>query len=190
MFNFQCTNFYTCIVPLLALGISLLGLFISFSVWRLAHRVLRADHDWRRRQYALAIVSEWNDKLIPNIRIVETKFPSIRENNNAPINVEVARELYMTNANKAEYELNFAVRAAIISILNYFEYIALAYTNGVADRKIIDQSLRASMMKWYEKLKDFENGVAIESGVNPWLPLHNLMISWEAEPLVMRSPTA
>lgn len=155
--------------------IQLVVLILTFIGVLAVFYTLRADHEWRRRQYTLDIISQWNANTIEHINAIEERFPNIRNELTSEVTAFDALEIYKARGTDAK---NTGLRSHMIKLLNYFEYIALAYVNGIADKEIVDRSLKHSMMVWFGKLDNFVDAVEETDGKNPWEPLVALMQIW------------
>jgi hypothetical protein len=79
-------------------------------------------------------------------------------------------------------------------LLNHFESIASAYLNSVGDKRMIEQSFRGVLTRFYDILLNFIAEVERHRGYGPdygpWKPYTALVQDWKHEPLKRRARTA
>lgn len=156
--------------------IGIIGTFIG--VW-IAVRSLRENHEWNRRQYAMNIIVNWNQNTVEHAKAIEEQFPGIRyldRMSGAMNEITLSRAIQILGA-KPESE-DFNVRFHIISLLNYFEYVALSASTQVADRDIIINTLSGPIRKWISVLHNFNNAVSQCWGFQPWDGLLKTVEQW------------
>jgi hypothetical protein len=65
--------------------------------------------------------------------------------------------------------------------MNYFEDVAVLYQTGMADRNIIDNSLRRPLTRYYHKIKPLADCIDKVAGYQSWKPLDDLITTWEKD---------
>ncbi len=159
-------------VGLLALLVAIFGAALSYwSAETSSAQLLR-----ERRLYAADVVKQWDEMTRGHKSEVEKHFPGLYSTTGAAISKDKARELYAAGNSDSP---NYHVRRAIVSLLNYFEFIGLACEWEIADRQVIDRSLRSPMKRWYDILKPFLAVYEQERGTCIWGPYENLVAEWE-----------
>jgi len=153
-------------------------------------RTLRADHDWRRREFSLNLNSKWLEMKGKSAIEIEKEFPHIRytgmNNEKHELSREKAIEVYNEVNDRPTYEL----RNHIINLLNFMDFIAQAYFNGVADRQILDSSMKFSILSWYKSLEHFVEVVQEQENTRYWGKLQDLILIWQSKKAEVRKITA
>ena len=75
----------------------------------------------------------------------------------------------------------FAIKIAVICLMNYFEDIAVLYSANMVDRNIIDRTLRRPVMRYYEKIIPLAKCFDDVAGYPSWKPLDDLIAKWKSE---------
>ena len=155
-------------------------------------KLLRASHDWERRKYVLNMVRDWNLNTGDHARAIEDVFPHIRDvdrtsGHTAELTKEMCKQIYTCAPNNKNY---WEVRFHLIELLNYFEFIAIAYFQNVADREIVTSSFKGPMLKWHDILKNFVDVVHTCEGYEPWKPYTDVISEWRSVVPAHRKPTA
>jgi len=153
---------------------------------------LKANHDWQRRQYAMEIFRGWNDNTADHAQAIENAFPHIRDVDRTTgkvneITKEHAKRIYTCDFGDTK---NWQLRFHIIELLNYLEFVAVAYSQGVADKQIILDSLKSPLIKWHDILKNFIETVSLCEGYEPWKPYIDVVAEWQQPKTKERKPTA
>jgi hypothetical protein len=167
-----------------------IGLLLTSAGLALSVKVMRNNHDWNRRQYAMNIVGSWSQETGDHSRAIEEYFPSIRGRSNeagdlGEISKEVALKILRAEKGTPEFEIRFH----IVSMMNYFEHVVAAYANCVADEKIITDHLRNPIDKWVHALGNFNEIAEQEWGYQPWEPLIQMVSFWNSKHVRIRPPT-
>lgn len=146
----------------------------------MAYRALRANHEWNRRQAALKIIEDWNDRTVTHRKAIETAIPGfvdIDQKKDVPlqiINPERAEKIYRSKPGTPDWDLRFH----LIELGNYFEYIAFAYIHHVADRKILETAFLNTLSRWHQGMEHFILIVKKNRGYHPWQPFSDLIGHW------------
>ncbi len=177
----------TCL--LIATAVGALGTLVG--AW-LIFRTLRADHDWRRREHAIEMLCQWNDCTADHAKAIEEVFPHIRDADRTTGKVneltrEQAKQIYTCEPDNDRY---WNIRFHIIELLNHLESITTAYSNQVADRGIILNSMQEPISVWLRILSNFLDIVAECEGYQPWQPLLDTVGEWTVKKREERKPTA
>ena len=155
--------------------------------------VLKSNHDWQRRQYALDIYRDWNKNTSEHYRAIENALPRIRDidKNKGSINElskDRARIIY--GSDPLTDSENFALRFHITQLLNYLEFVATAYNSNVADEQVILETMKNPIISWVNILSNFLEVSELSLGYQPWQPLRDTVKQWEHNPKIRRLPTA
>lgn len=146
----------------------------AFAIWQ-----LRSEYRWRRRQFALQMLSEWNEKTDPHRRGVERGLPgllnAVRGDAPTELTSERAEAIYRARQGDPDWEL----RTHIVELLNYGEYVAVSYDKRVADREILAESLCRTVTRWYRQLKPYVLATERHRGFDAWKPLSDSVVELE-----------
>jgi Domain of unknown function (DUF4760) len=179
--------------------IAAVGLFLT--IW-----ALRRNHDWNRRQYAMTLLADWNDRTSNHKEAIERAFPGLvvvrwQATGDPHFSKSRAKEIYnsLYEANEQELdgqpEPDAMLRSHMIELLNYFELIAIAYWHRVADQQIVEEGFRGALLRWYAILHPFievsqESHAAAQVDHKPWEPFVELVNQWKQPGRTIRRPTA
>ncbi|MCG8373844.1 MAG: DUF4760 domain-containing protein [Balneolales bacterium] len=174
-------------IETISLLIAGLGLILNFIR-------LKANHDWNRRVEASKMIAEWNSETSKHRKAIEDIEPGIIDININSDKAEIkeitktrAAEIYSSNDVKSpDRELRFH----FIEILNYFEYVASAYDNKVADKKMIEESFMNTMIAWEELLHNFIVEYGKHRKSNSWKPFTDVVNIWKLKGKKTRKKTA
>jgi hypothetical protein len=137
---------------------------------------------WDRKHYAAEIVRTWDANTRNLRRHIQSTFPGIhRGTNQVPIPLTVAERVY-----RAESDQDKESFQSLVSLLNHLEFVAIAYSRGVANRRVIDEALGRTLAQWFRGLDPFIAVYTKRAGRNPWEPFcHRVASSWlkKYEPL-------
>jgi hypothetical protein len=166
------------------------GIATLLTLW-FVYKTLKADHDWRRRQIALELNRDWLEKGTKSANIIEKAFPHIRyqgqEQDKNELTKSKAREVYTSTSDETTLE----IRRHIIGLLNQMDYIAMAYFNGIADKDIVDSSMKYSLIAWFNSLHDFISVVQELENQPYWHTFQELISHWQqSQNVKMRKTTA
>jgi hypothetical protein len=146
----------------------------AFAIWQ-----LRREYRWRRKQFALHILAEWNEKTDKHRRGVEEGLPGLLdadpEESVSEVTEERAEAIYRAKRGDTDREL----RTHIVELLNYGEYVAVSYAERVGDRKILMESFGRTITRWYRQLEPYVRVTARHRGFNPWQPLGKFVADFE-----------
>lgn len=136
---------------------------------------LKKRFDWEKGMLASQLGNMWSEKTLEHRQIIEQKYgPYLVKSE--PISPPDAAEF----VGATEGEL-YQVKIAVISLLNYFEDIAVLYLSGMADRLIIDETIRRPMMRYYDKVRPLAKCIDHVAGYCSWKPLDDLVNLWKRE---------
>ena len=154
--------------------------------------VLRRNHDWYRRQYALDIMREWNDQALSHTTVIEQSFPGLfhvdtKVKNPVEMTKNDAVGIYTADPKNPK---NLAIRTHISELLNYLEYVSTAYMHSVADKKIIETSFKQSLVNIEKILINYIEIVKERRGYQPWQSYLDVVSGWRPGEKDKRPPTA
>ena len=78
----------------------------------------------------------------------------------------------------------------MIELLNYFDFVATAYSQKVADNSIVLTAFKGPMSTWFNILRNFINAVEGCEGYQPWKAYVDLIAEWNRSGSAHREATA
>lgn len=123
------------------------------------------QYKWNRKHYATDLIKQYNDSGRIYTKII-VKYFELKPNEIKIITKNQSEELINEKTDKKKIDC----REAIYCLLNFFEYVTVSVTKGVADKNIINDSLFPVMKRWENILSQFINYIEKDSGINYWKP--------------------
>jgi hypothetical protein len=165
-----------------SLGLLFAGLsaFLAYLALRRNIAVFAADHDRSRKAQVLQLLLLWNDNVLKHRRAIEERFPGLLDikrdfAGKVYLTEDHAREIYLSKPGSPDWDLRFH----LIELVNFLEAIAVAYLWGAADRRILDESFRPTIINYSNALRNFVHAVQTCRGHDPWAPYTRLLKTWE-----------
>ena len=173
-------------ISVLALFTTILGLAVSTF---LTSANIEESTENDRRRFATELIIEWNQETIAIKDSVHTAFPDLIGQDTKNVGfTKVCKEqderegywheLYWATTPE---DVRSELRTNVVWMLNYFEAVGVAVDQNVANKGIIEGSLKNYIVRWYECFDGFVNEAAMALGYNPWLPLEKRVESWQAK---------
>ncbi len=152
-------------------------IFTAFTVL-LARKSLIENTQWNRNQFASQLLANWSEQTLKHREAIESYKPGIidfldQNDLQHALSEEEAEAIYSSRPHQKQL---WNLRFHITQILNYFELIASAYHNNIADPKIVDHSFIPAMQHYHKVLGNFIKVVEKHRGFNPWEPYTHLII--------------
>ena len=72
-------------------------------------------------------------------------------------------------------------RQHIVALLNYFEFVAASWENQVADREMLENSFKHTILRWHRDLYEFMVLIKKTRNYEPWPPLQRLVDHWKKQ---------
>lgn len=136
---------------------------------------LNIEYAWRRKQFAMNVLAEWNSRTGTYRRGIEETLPGLLDaSGQSPerrITRDLAKEIYLSDK-AGKY---WALRGHIVELLNYCEYIVVCYDKHVGDQDILKNSLFETLKRWYFELSHYMIVATEERKYNPWEALEVFM---------------
>jgi hypothetical protein len=161
---------------------------ISFNAFRLQQEQLKDEQQWRREQLATEFLRQWDRETSANRKEVERLVVKYQERNPAAltdtpaIGLALAAEAWAalgyTEENSRGHDM-WKLRDNIISMLNFFESMAVAVDRGSVDSAIIKDSMSGTMARWREKLRAFTDRADQSRKTRVWSPYYDLVDRWQ-----------
>jgi hypothetical protein len=141
---------------------------------------LYKTNQWNKKKYALDMIADWNNHMINYKLAINKVLPGVLESNK-PIDIELATRLLTVEEIKTGSMDFIEAKLAADSILNYFEFIATSYLEGVAHKKVVETNFRPVMIQWDSILKLYKDEHKKMFGVDLWEPYSKLMGQWHKD---------
>lgn len=193
----------------------LAGLLVSAGALVCAAYGINQQHEWYRRHFAVEMIREWNNHSKTHKAAIENAYPQLfrdegQREARPRIDKEEARRIYFsikddgtgdptktvsTNGSddptKIVDSARWETRNHCIALLNYFEFVASAWENQVADRQMLEDSFKKTILRWHHDLEEFMTVMAKTRQYEPWPPLQRVVAQWKADDARVRpvSPT-
>lgn len=74
-----------------------------------------------------------------------------------------------------------STKSEIYQLLNFLEVVAIAYLHDIADRQIIDATLRTQLKTNHKRFESFINVIKEDRKRSLWEPYDDLILKWESE---------
>jgi len=156
------------VLGILGTVVAVIGVLIAWQQLQRAQRLFAITE----------IVAKWNDNTSQLKNIIEAEYNGIyNERFSDLLSAQKAKTLY--EATESTNEALYKVRQSVVELLNYFEYIALACENAVADEKIVKSFAGAPMMRWNKALAKFIAIYNEDRKSCVWGPYYVLMEKWD-----------
>jgi transcriptional regulator with XRE-family HTH domain len=157
-----------------------------------------AQVEQRRRERALLLACEWSALTAEHRAAIEERMPGSVAPDKALVQSWLtpkrAERIYHSRLGRKGQQEDAELRSHIIELLNVFETIATAFRHHAVDRAMVEEQLRATLVRWKDILDPFikvtwENYQ--ESVGLPWEPYVELVDSyWLKKPRQEMIPTA
>jgi hypothetical protein len=157
--------------------VAVLGLLVTSLGFSLVIVQLYLEFRWRRRQYAVQMVAEWNEQTGPYRRGIDDCLPGLLDVSGPRRHVQLtdADAELVYSANPTDDPQRFKLKQDIIELLNYCEYVAVSASNAVADKAIVYRSFLLTLRVWHDELLPYIRVTEKHRGYNPWEPFNNFI---------------
>jgi hypothetical protein len=158
---------------------------------------INEQHTWNRRHFAVEMIREWNDQSSIHKAAIENAYPALfreegPQQSRPRIDKDEARRIYFSTKDEGTIKnggdptkivdpVRWETRNHCIALLNYFEFVASAWENQVADRKMVEDSFKKTILRWHHDLEEFMNVMKSTRGYEPWPPLQRVVTKWKAD---------
>ena len=137
---------------------------------------LRKNYEWKKAMLAAELNRLWSEKTLIHRNIIEKQYGAYIHNVKT-IDLPDCEDF----ANAVEGDDLFCIKMAVISLMNYFEDIAVLYSSGMADRSMVEATLRKPMTRFYDKIKPLANCIEKVAEYPCWKPLDDLIAMWKQQ---------
>jgi hypothetical protein len=148
-----------------------------------AYRLLRSSRKYQKKCKAMELLEKWNPSTCEHRKKIEQLKPGFIDyttetNGPVPLTYADAFAIYTSKPRSKNFELRFH----FIELLNHFEDIAVAYKYNIVDRKMINESLKATLTDWHSVLMNFITVVMSNKGKSDrWAPFTVMVTKWQKE---------
>ncbi len=167
------------------LGILLvaLSIYVSWRSFQEQQRSFHDQHEWNRRQYTSELLGRFNAELKDHRAPIMQAFPGLyHQVSSAPPSHEECRKIL--KAQKGDFSVRgvdaFELRNHIVSVLNYFENVTLAWESQTGNQDTIKESLSLTILRWHDFFHNFILEANDEMGGDAWPPLNRVVGTWKA----------
>jgi hypothetical protein len=131
---------------------------------------------WDKAMLSYELQKAWTEKTSPHRAVIEKKYGSYLQNVQ-PVSIKNVEGF----ARATQGDNLYPLRDAVVSLLNYFEDIAVLYSSGMVDKKMVDLTIKDPIISYYEKIKPLADCIEKVSGKKHWQPLENQIYEWNFE---------
>ena len=155
--------------------VSTLGvLFGALSFWY-GQKAVSETHDWNRRVQAMEIIRSWNPRIGQQTQHIKKEYHD-KITTHTAISGQEAKKIVAREGDGYDEKYQ-----ELIWIFNHFESVSSAYRNNIADQSILDQSVKNTMLLWFDVFKPFLDEMEAQRNYSPWKPYTDLIIEWDVE---------
>lgn len=133
----------------------------ALSVFVLAC-TLYLEYRWRRRKYAIDLLSAWNDCTADHAKAILSVFSDLR--NGGAIDKDLGEKVFLCEKGHQYWDVRFHM----VELLNHAEAIAVALDSRLAAKGILAKSVNQALCNWHNNLKGFIYAVNDIKDYRPW----------------------
>ncbi|MFN7920321.1 MAG: hypothetical protein U0Q16_09500 [Bryobacteraceae bacterium] len=171
------------------------SLLLAIQTFRWQQASKADEYSWKRQDLALSLLRDWDDKTTVHrqrIDLLQARLQGIRistESDIPPMATELAdavwKQVSFTEGKQKEKDL-YDLRNECISLLNYFESLAVAYYISAANQELLRVSAGPPLRGWYKRLYPFTAVADKAKNAKVWEPFYLLAKDLETEPDVRK----
>lgn len=160
---------------------------------------IREDHTWKRRSYTADLIEGFDRHVSPYRRALSDNFFGVfRAADRTPLTAAQGTNLWLQKANASDpvsilrtEEGVKEIRADLVGMFNYFEYLAQSYREGVVDRDVFEESLADPIVLYYDYLNEFVKASQGELRYSNWKPVGEFvtLMKNRAQPMATKPST-
>jgi hypothetical protein len=181
------------IIAIVSAVVAVSSFVISRQQYALAEKALSDLHDFNRRQNAMQLVSQWDEKTLASRQAIYVQWPDSFSRNFEIEYREIEelreKQLAFLKANPGPYSGTPLITEHMTRILNFFETIATAISSNTADEDMLRHSFGNTFKRWYVILGGFREEIIKKRAYNPWEPIDDLNRRWGTAPPLNKSVT-
>jgi hypothetical protein len=130
------------------------------------------EFDWRKKEAAVKMLSDWNANTGEHREAIEQVYPGLLDVSGLHCAVVMsqadAKGIYLRIISDPT---KLALHTHLNELLNYCEYVAVAADTGAADKGILGDSFDDTLHRWFHALTPFMlEATSARGGRNPWTP--------------------
>ncbi|HZF13514.1 MAG TPA: hypothetical protein VFE33_32375 [Thermoanaerobaculia bacterium] len=160
------------------MGVLVAAASLVLSLWG-----IREQHEWNRRQQALTILEKFNSEVAPHRTAIFAAYPGINDENTNQIPTHEECQTIIKARKPGETKIRgidaFELRSHLVSVLNYFEDLAIAWEYQVGDQTILEEAAAPVILRWYQVFQPCITEMDKEAGESVWPSLERVVASWE-----------
>ena len=147
-------------------GVLLTGIspFLTLQAFRWQQASKEDEYKWKRQDLAISLLRDWDEKTSDRRNRIDRLQAELQgisvAANMPPIGKDLAADIWSqvtyTEGNRTEQD-RYNLRSDLISLLNYFESLSVAYYTEAANRELLDVSVGAPLRRWRKRLIEFTN---------------------------------
>lgn len=146
-------------------GLAALGTLGTAVGILVAVNTYHADHDRSRRQTSFQLIGEVRKYLRDERDLMIKAFPGLYSGVDMKIlSPREAEDLYNACSERSSKSFTCDQLGAAGNYLNLLEYVTTAYTNKIADERMIEESLAPTILADYEYFENFVKTVEKNKG--------------------------
>jgi hypothetical protein len=158
-----------------------ISLFLTLQAFRWQQASKEDEYKWKRQDLAISLLRDWDEKTSDRRNRIDRLQADLQGINVAanmpPISKELAAKIWSqvtyAEGNSTEREL-YDLRSDLISLLNYFESLSVAYYTEAANRELLEVSCGSPLKRWRKRLMEFTNYADIARNDEVWKPYYAL----------------
>ena len=179
-------------VELLFLGVSTLAncvtavsIFVLYKQFTLQIQTNEKEDEWRRQNLSLSVSREWNSFTAVYRDRIENTFRNLLGEPEKGFYIKaidrvLAQQIFhCTEDEKLTKDALRQLKSDITILLNYFEYIGVAYEKKALDQGIIKELFQFAMVTWYDELEGYMEYVKKLRGEHGWAPYQRVVQRWK-----------
>ena len=165
----------------------------------MAYHSMREGHEWNRRHETVRLMVEWDQRARIHLDALEQRYPQIfdfpaitDEKWNDPNYYdddwcipEADVEKLKSAGSSADADVDWsALRSHLISLLNFFESLAIACEQSTVKPDVVRDSLGPLVIVVVRFAKPFMKELGERQKRDPWPPLSRIVRRWQHEKLL------
>jgi hypothetical protein len=174
------------LVSSIAAIIALYALYNSIRIYKIANRQFEVaaksfidNHDYAKRQFSINFISKWDDSnFIQARKCINNRWPNAFLDPD-DINWNEIKQVRKEELKALSEDGKIHSHALVITdhmtlVLNYFETMAIAIENKVANEIIMKQAFYHTFHSWFIVLSDYREHVNKARKYHPWKVIEKL----------------
>lgn len=170
------------LIRTLGVLLTAISLFLTLQAFRWQQGSKNDEYRWKRQELALQLLRDWDDKTSGKrneIDRLQAKLQGIEVSQNMP---PLSKELALAVWSQVGYGAGdlrqrdmYDLRSNLISLLNYFESLAVAYYTEAANKDLLSVSVGSPLRRWKKRLQEFTEIADLSRNEPVWKPFYALV---------------